>query len=150
MIDPSQFKTQPIRRIAAYWLGKLQPGRLPGRPDIKPEELRQDLPYVYLVDVGRDRLSFRFRLVGTRVSEWTGRDFTGMAVNEVDYGPQWRRIFDDYQSIVGNGMATRAELYGPWVAKEFRHYERFLAPLARDGSTVDMIFGALHVINRER
>ena len=147
MIDPAQFKTPPIRRLAAYWLGKLRPGRLPGRPDIKPEELRQDLPYVYLVDVGCEPLSFRFRLVGTRVCEWTGRDFTGVAVTEVDYGPQWRRIFDDYKAIVDGRSAAGAELYGPWVAKEYRYYERFLAPLARDGATVDMIFGALHVID---
>jgi hypothetical protein len=150
LIDPSHFKSPPIRRLAEYWIAKASPGHLPGRQDIKPEDLRADLPFVYLIDVASHPLSFRFRLVGTRVSEWTGRDFTGAAVNEIDYGPQWQRIFNDYKAVVESKAAVRAEVYGPWVAKEFRYYERFLAPLARDGSTVDMLFGALHIITPPR
>ena len=146
MIDPSQFKSPPVRRLAEYWFSKVAPGRLPSRADIKPEEMRRDLPFVYLIDVASDPLRFRYRLVGTRVSEWTGRDFTGAAVNETEYGPQWQRIFADYQAVTESKAPAYTEMHGPWVAKEYRYYERFLAPLARDGSTVDMLFGALHVI----
>ena len=147
MLDPSSFKTEPLQRIAEYWLGKRQPGRLPGRPDIKPEELRRNLPYIYLVDIGTDPLNFRFRLVGTRISIWSGHDYTGVSINEAEYGPRWRRIFEDYRSIMETREPTRAELYGPWPTREHYYYERFLAPLAADGSTVDMILGALCAIS---
>ena len=148
LFDPLAFKTAPLRRIAQYWLNKATVEHLPGRTDIRPEELRQDLPYLYLVDVMRDPLGFRFRLVGTKVSQWTGRDFTGVKVEAVEYGPEWARIFADYKQVLDTRMPHRAELTAPWIDREFWYYERLLAALASDGRTIDMLLGALHVVEK--
>jgi hypothetical protein len=118
-----------------------------GRADIHPEEMTRDLPFVYLVDVLRDPLAFRFRLVGTRVSVWSGKDYTGATLNAAEYGPSWKIIFEAYREIVERRAPTAAELFAPWRMREFQYYERFLAPLAEDGQTVTMIFGALHTID---
>jgi hypothetical protein len=150
LFDPKSFKTQALQRIAAYWLSKVQGDRLPSRSDIHPEDIVPDLPYLYLVDIEHDPLAFRFRLVGTAICLWAGRDYTGVAVNEPDYGAQWQSIFDDYRGVMETKMPTRSERGAPWTSKEYHQYERFLAPLASDGSKVDMIFGALHVIERKR
>lgn len=148
VIDPLSFKTKPLQQIAAYWLSKARPHRLPGRADIKPEELVPQLPYVYLVDVKRDPLAFRYRLVGTAIRQWGGREFTGISVNEVEYGAQWREIFEEYRTVAERSLPTRSERASVVASKEFHYYERFLGPLASDGATIDMIFGALHVIGR--
>lgn len=140
--------TRPLRSVAEYWRSKWRPGRLPGRADIVPEELRCALPFLYLVDVRREPLGFRFRLVGTAITEWAGQEFTGRGINEAEYGPSWRAIFEDYRAILERPQPIRSERPGPWIDREFRYYERFLAPLARDGETVDMILGALHLIPR--
>ena len=145
--DPNRFRTAPVRRLAAYWLSKCVGDRLPGRADIHPEEMTRDLPFVYLVDVLRDPLAFRFRLVGTRVSVWSGKDYTGANLNAAEYGPSWKIIFEAYREIVERRLPTAAELFAPWRMREFQYYERFLAPLAEDGQTVTMIFGALHTID---
>ena len=144
--DPDRFRTGPVRRLAAYWLSKCADGRPPRRADIKPEEIVADLPYVYLVDVLRDPLAFRFRLVGTRVTIWSGKDYTGARINAEEYSPNWQIVFGAYRDIVERNEPSAAELFAAWRKREFQYYERFLGPLSEDGTTVSMIFGALHVI----
>lgn len=136
----------PIRRLAAYWLSKCVDGRLPRRADIRLEEIAPDLPFLYLVDVLRDPLAFRYRLVGTRVSAWSMRDYTGSAVNDAEYGPRWKVIFDAYRDIVERRAPSAAELFAHWFKPEYRYYERVLAPLSEDGQTVNIIYGALHAV----
>ncbi len=144
--DPNRFRMAPIRRLAAYWLSKCVDGRLPRRADIRLEEIAPDLPFLYLVDVLRDPLAFRYRLVGTRVSAWSMRDYTGSAVNDAEYGPRWKVIFDAYRDIVERRAPSAAELFAHWFKPEYRYYERVLAPLSEDGQTVNIIYGALHAV----
>jgi|SRR5882672_2012100 len=142
--DPNRFKSAPIRRLATYWLSKCRRERLPSRADILPEEIGRDLPFVYLVDVLEAPLAFRFRLVGTQVSIWSERDYTGVAVNAAEYGPNWQPIYNVYRDLVAAPAPTASELHAPWLKREFHYYERFLAPLSDDDRRINMIFGALH------
>jgi hypothetical protein len=147
--DPNHFQTTPVRRLAAYWLSKCVGDRLPRRADIRPEEIAPDLPYIYLVDVLRDPLAFRFRLIGTQITSWSEKDYTGAAVSATEYGPQWKTVFDSYCEIVEHRTPTAAERFAPWRKREFQYYERFLAPLSEDGQTITMIYGALHTIKHQ-
>ena len=148
MLDPLSFKTRPLQRVAAYWLDKARPGRLPGRADIRPEELVAELPFLYLIDIATDPLAFRYRLVGTAIGIWSGREYTGVPINEAEYGPHWRGVFDEYRAVMETASPRRDERNSPWFTKEFQYYERLLAPLAADGRKVDMILGALHIVER--
>jgi hypothetical protein len=148
--DPNRFKSPPIRRIAAYWLSKCTSGRLPRRADILPEEIGRDLPFVYLVDVLEAPLAFRFRLVGTQVTVWSERDYTGATVNAAEYGPNWQPIYKVYQELVTTKAPSASELHAPWRKREFHYYERFLGPLSDDNSRINMIFGALHTVQSPR
>ena len=144
--DPNRFQSPPIRRIAAYWLSKCAPHRLPRRADIHPEEIGRDLPFIYLVDVIEAPLAFRFRLIGTQVSIWSERDYTGASVNAAEYGPNWRQIYEVYREIITTKVPTVSALHAPWRKREFHYYERFLAPLSEDNLRINMILGALHTI----
>ena len=144
MIDVSLFKTAVVRQVYEYWLGKCIRGRLPGRADLRPEEMSGLLPYVFLVDVTRAPLAFRFRLVGTKITEWSGKEYTGLPVDEDAYGPQWRRVFEAYVNVV-EGRRPRLDIWdAPWLSREFVRYERLVAPLSSDGQEIDMLFGALY------
>jgi hypothetical protein len=149
MIDASLFKTAVVRQVYEYWLGKCVRGRLPRRADLRPEEMRGLLPYVFLVDVTRVPLAFRFRLVGTKITEWAGQEYTGLAVDEDAYGPNWRRVFDVYAGVV-DGRRPRLDVWdAPWVSREFVRYERLIAPLSGDGQVIDVLFGALFALADE-
>ncbi len=146
MINPALFQTAAVRQAYEYWLAKCRGPQLPSRPDLDPTELGPLLPYVFLVDVTRAPLAFRFRLVGSKITEWAGKEYTGLAVDEPDYGPQWRRVFNLYAEVVAS-RAPRLDLYSaPWVNREFYEYERIIAPLSSDGTSVDMLFGALYAL----
>jgi len=149
MIDVTLFKTAVVRQVYEYWLGKCVRGRLPTRADLRPEEMRGFLPYLFMVDVTGPPLAFRFRLVGTKVTEWAGQEFTGLAVDDESYGPQWRRVFDVYAGVV-DSRRPRLDIWdAPWVSREFVRYERLIAPLSSDGQAIDILFGALYAFTAE-
>lgn len=60
-----------------YWTAKRGSRRAPTRADIDPLDIPELLPYLTLIDVLRDPLRFRYRLVGTAVVEALERDATG-------------------------------------------------------------------------
>lgn len=146
MLDSSAIKTRAVRQTYEYWLGKSAAGRVPRRTDIKPEELRTALPYIFLVDVSLDPLGFRFRLVGTAINEWAGKEYTRVAVTAAEYGPEWLRVFESYRAVVDTCAPQLDEYFAPWRDRQFRYYERMIAPLSQDGDRIDMLFGALHVL----
>ncbi|HEY7609190.1 MAG TPA: PAS domain-containing protein [Alphaproteobacteria bacterium] len=142
------FKTRVVRESYEYWLGKCQGGRLPRRRDIRPEEIARLLPNIFLVDVVGDPPVFKFRLVGTKITEWAAGEYTGVTVNEAEYGPNWRRVYDSYLEAVHRRAPVYSEYSAPWKEREFLFYERIIAPLSDDGVTVNMLFGALDVVSR--
>ena len=145
-MDSSLIKTSVVRQAYAYWRSKQTGELLPGRADIRPEDVPHLLPYLFLVDVTRRPIAFRFRLVGTAFNEWSGREYTGVALTQQEFGPHWRRVFDDYTLAVRRAEPRYAAYQAPWVSREHRYYERIVAPLATDGRRVDMLFGAVHLI----
>jgi hypothetical protein len=149
VLDLGNFKTPIVRQAYSYWLRKCGDRPMPRRVDIRPEELRALLPFIFLVDVEGSPPTFRFRLVGSEIGVWAGKEYTGVAINEADYGPQWQRIHEMYLQVATSGKPQLDLYHAPWVSKEFWYYERFVAPLSSDGGTVDMLFGSLHVVDRE-
>jgi hypothetical protein len=83
-----------VRAALTYWEGKLEGRRMPARRDIDPVlEIPGLLPWIILVDVLRDPLDFRYRVIGTGVVERTRRDYTGACLSELTHverdGPLW-------------------------------------------------------------
>jgi hypothetical protein len=140
-----------IRRFYDYWFAMTPPGRLPGRQHIAPEDLVALLPRVFLIDVWRDPLRFRYRLVGTEVVWSRQRDPTGRWLDEVHpEGPLKPIIADRYRFIAQTGSATWRRGPSVWLrGAEHCVVENCLVPLARDGKTVDMIFGISIVFDKE-
>lgn len=133
-----------LRRLYDYWSARRVEDRLPGRADIDILDLTDILSALVLFDVERDAggAHLRFRVCGTDHVALTGRDPTGLRMDEC-YDP-----------------ATAADLMAPylWVMAErrphlregrvrlpdrdFVSYARLAVPLAEDGVTVDKILCA--------
>ncbi len=131
-----------IRAAHEYWR-RIHPGdRLPGRQHLDPLNIPHLLPHVWLVDVLRDPVAFRYRLVGTAVDRGMGQTLTGKHLETVVPG-----FFDDPR-LCGPylELAERARPSyrkgAPFFrhAQQYRELERLLLPLARDGQAVDMLF----------
>jgi hypothetical protein len=136
--------------LFAYWASLRAGGRLPGRRDVDPRDIKRLLPTISLIDVAREPLDYRIRLAGTGLYNVYGREITGRRLPEVcgaaaaDY---WRgelgKVVDEGRPAVGvHNLAWRgaAHLSILWLR----------LPLAADGRTVDMILGLDAVIGLAR
>jgi hypothetical protein len=133
--DVSVVQSQRIHRLNAYWLAKAQ-GKVPSRSDIDPVDVRELLPNLMMIDVVGDPPRFRYRLVGTRVVQYTGFDFTGRCIDEMVF--QGR---DFMEQCYRRMLAERRPIFGhyAWLVRS-RHFgqcEFGLFPLSDDGVTVN-------------
>jgi hypothetical protein len=143
VIDPGLIKSAVVKQIYEYWSGKRVGERLPRRSDINPLELKGLASFVFMIDVVYDPLRFKMRFFGTQLVQWAGYDYTGFVIGESERGP-WRQIFDDYRTVVETRAPRFDERHAEWPGREFRLYERIVAPLSADSHAIDMLFGALH------
>ncbi|MFC3228147.1 PAS domain-containing protein [Marinibaculum pumilum] len=125
----------------AYWRSKCHNGRLPGRADIVPSEIKSLLPHVILSEVLRDPFDIRFRLVGTKVVEMNNVDLTGKRLNHGVTHPGWQDYWlRIYTEVAETGRpAFGADSY-EYRDRDHAAMQWCLLPLASDGRTVDMIF----------
>jgi hypothetical protein len=131
-----------LARLHAYWCEKRGERAAPGRADIRPEEISDLLPNVYLIDVMGEPPRFRFRLVGTGIVHEYGRDFTGKFLDELDLGGAAAAISSDCERVARECRP----IAGMWrfTKNDGRElsYERVILPLSSDGKRVDMLLGA--------
>ena len=133
--DVSIVHSQRIRKLSEYWLAKAK-GGVPSRSEIDPVDVRELLPNLMMIDMLGDPPRFRYRLVGTRVVQYTGFDFTGRCLDEMvfqgrDFIEQcYRRMLSEKRPIFGHYA---------WLVRS-RHFgqcEFGLFPLAGAGGEVN-------------
>ncbi|RKQ70558.1 PAS domain-containing protein [Oceanibaculum indicum] len=131
-----------LQRLLDYWKAKRAGGALPGRQHIDPLDLPDLLSNMMLIDVCRDTkpVQFRFRLCGTEIVRITGRDLTGMTLDEAlpDGYRDYIRFLDELVISKKEPVFSRTLFHDK---ANFANAEtsRILLPLAMDGETVDMI-----------
>ena len=132
-----------VGRFYEYCLSVTPAGRLPGRQDIHPEEIPGFLSRLFLLDVCRDPLRYRYRLCGTELVRSLGREVTGMWLDEAH--PQVREnaaSHERFRFMVETGKATWRKGPPLWTRHaDHRTIETCIVPLATDGETVDKMMG---------
>jgi hypothetical protein len=138
--DPASWHPS-VRQFYDYWLSVAPPGRLPGRQHIRPEDMVPLLPRLWMLDVFRDPLRFRYRLVGTDIVRSVQRELTGQWLDEAQ--PETvanPALLNRYRFIVDTGRPTWRRGSTLWRRDpHHRTLENCLVPLAADGETVDKV-----------
>lgn len=147
--DPSDWRSSchpDILKVLAYWEGKRRGRSMPSREDIDPQELKQYLPYITMVDVVRDERRFVYRLVGTAEVEVRGCDPTGKGVADAFFAASADEALANYQKVCD----SRA----PYYEKDaFQLVDRYIGeanlflPLSDDDRRVNKIL--VFSINRD-
>ncbi len=130
-----------IARFFDYWLSISPPGLLPGRQHFDPLHIPQLMPRVWMLDVLRDPLRFRYRMAGTKEVETLQREVTGLFFDDVHgpIGPN-EGIMGRFHVALDQGAATYRK--GSVLLRhhdDHRTVENCTVPLARDGHTVDIL-----------
>ncbi|WP_119299724.1 PAS domain-containing protein [Dongia deserti] len=141
LIDVSQVTSERVKKFRFYWPGKLTGRSLPPRDAIDPAEIPRLLPYLVIAEIERKPLRVRYRLVGTRVVEANGHDFTNRYLDECKFAVE-PLLVECYRRLV----ATRGPVfaYYEWNKSEWHKptgrvggCETGFFPLSNDGITVD-------------
>jgi hypothetical protein len=129
-----------IGSIIDYWRSIAPVDGLPGRQHFDPTDIPRLLQDIWLIDVSRDPLDFSFRLVGTAIADFFGKDPTGRRLEDTfpDFtdGVAYRDLAD-----VANFAKVRFRRGEPTLApgSKIERLERVYLPMARNGKDVDMI-----------
>jgi hypothetical protein len=99
---------------------------------------------VALIDVVRDPLRFRYRLMGVLLVERFGFDMTGKYLEEFPQ-PSFRRFLERAWTEVVERRTPVHQFHNDTVDGHRRDFETLRLPLASDGETVDMfILASVH------
>jgi hypothetical protein len=139
-----------VRQLYEHWLGlRPGPGILPGRQHFDPVVLPVSvLPFLWLADIERTPLRFRYRLLGTEQVRVFGRDYTGHWIDEAHPDFVGSAAYDQFVAAAERGEVGY-RCGNPLIIppKDYRSMERLILPLARDGRAVDMLL-AISVYHR--
>lgn len=126
-----------------YWDGRRGARLMPRRADIDPIEMRDWLARMALIDVAAGGERFRYRLVGTALTELRGSDPTGLAVEAAWPAEDAEIVLAAYRQVV----AQKAPVFCHPARQVRRDQDPavgvMLLPLSNDGERVDVILGYL-------
>jgi hypothetical protein len=134
-----QIDSALVRRLFVYWRSKCRDGRIPRRADIDPAEIPALTPNILIVDIEQEPFRVRYRLVGTKIVEATGFEFTGKYLDEI--------ILPDDEGPFLESYRAACELKSPILSRiKWRledgitgEYDACFMPLSDDGETVNKV-----------
>lgn len=150
VVDPLDVQAPVLRPVLDYWMEKCRERPLPRRSDIDPLELKPYLRHLFLIDVLPDA-EFRYRLVGSEITERYGRNSTGKTVREVYAGVPEVAHWLTTMLLAVVGAARPVLAAGPLTAVGKAHIlsEALHLPLAdNNNGGVATIFGATRYTRR--
>ena len=135
---PEDCQTAATARIYQYWRDCRGTRPFPARADLDPLSMRVALGNIALIEVHRDPLRFRIRLIGTDQVERLGFDPTGLWLDAIPTPEYARLLIARLTEIVARPepllVRNRQLLDHRWY-----DYEALWLPLGSDGRTLDMV-----------
>ncbi|HXL98743.1 MAG TPA: PAS domain-containing protein [Rhizomicrobium sp.] len=144
-IAPKQCQHPVLNFLHGYWDNKRGARLMPARADIKPTELKDHLGWISMLDVLPQARDFRYRLIGTLVTEYFFWDPTGKTLTEA-FATQPARLRDavlaTFRCVVDNRAPLLAYGDAGWAGKGLEECEALYLPLSDDDKTVNVILHA--------
>lgn len=132
-----RLKSQRLRAFLRHWQ-QLAGADIPARADFDPVRLKELLPYLMMVDLTDEPLRIYYRLVGTEVVTFTGLDFTGHYLDDLEFDEfDLAKLTDAYRLVRDNrrpgaGLAQHHEGGVLTIATEY-----LICPLRSTSSKID-------------
>lgn len=125
-----------LQKLHGYWLAKKGDRPFPARADIAPEELRDILPWVFIMELVEGRL--RYRLVGDGFHEIYGDKLMGRFIDEVDLDHITAAYIGEYDTCIATGSPVARQWKFTKLSGRRLDYERLIMPLSNDGININM------------
>ncbi|WP_179188722.1 PAS domain-containing protein [Kiloniella majae] len=131
-----EFAYPEHKQLYDYWDTKRGDRFAPGRKDIDPIDFPCLLPNLCLYKVHRDPLRYEATLMGTKVVEIWGIDYTGKFVEDIILGPVYDQVTTQFKYVVTHKEPTLHDLDASWLDKDYIKYSRLMLPLSDNGTDV--------------
>jgi hypothetical protein len=134
-----------LQALHAFWLQQRGGNLFATRSDFAFANLKIWLGHICLVEVAREPVRFRFRLIGTHVGELAGRDHTGRWLDSCFPSERLAAVLDPfYECLRRRAPVACAERYeAPNGDRSI--LEQLLLPCSADESAIDLIVGAVYL-----
>lgn len=141
-----QIQGERLRALYAYWRAKAADRIGPQREEIRPEEIKKLLPWIWLADVVDGGVDYRFRLGGEEIVKFMGTRLAGTLLSAqppVSFFQNMRARFDacvraKAPIMIGPARTTHQP-------SSFLEVSALLLPSSENGVDVSMLFGAIEV-----
>lgn len=143
-VDGGWIESEILQEIYVHWFGLTPESGMPARSDFDPANIPLLLPHIYLIDVVDGGADFRYRLVGTHITEAVGFDFTGQLVSDFMRTNESEDRVNEYHRCLETGQPNCKSSDLVDYGREHMLYERLLCPMSRSTGAVELIFGGLH------
>jgi hypothetical protein len=136
-----EVRSRSVGDLHDCWRSKLRGRAMPAPSDIDPAEIRQLLPSIIIAEYVGEPVRVRYRLVGTLQVYYNGMDFTGLYLDEIDWGLENEFVRQLHETL----RMTAAPVVGryQWGFRDsilgFAEFGVF--PLSDDGTTVARCLG---------
>jgi hypothetical protein len=148
--DETTLQSAELAHLFARWKDARGERRMPPREAIDPVALRDVLPHIVMVDVEREPLRFRYRLVGTYVTAISGRDITGRYADETTFPQSLDEVVGPYQMVVEHCAPVGKYGQARWVPnRPWVRVETLLLPLGRSDAEVEIILCGIALSGRD-
>lgn len=135
--DPNQGKSELVRMLYAWWEAARGDADLPDRSDLRPDEMRRLLPFMFIADAEHQPFRVRYRLVGTRAVEVTGFDITGYYLDELLSAEPHQPWMDHYRQAYVSRQPVLGTTTVPTNAGGMLTYEFGIFPLRKGAALID-------------
>jgi hypothetical protein len=141
--NPADIDNPILAFFLEYWRAKAGKHRMPSRGDINIRDFTKYLPWVILLDALDDLREFRFRVVGSRVSEYFLGDATGKTLTEV-YSTTEPALLEGTSALLHRACELRAPTRATvpastWQGEHFPDWDALYLPLATDHEAPDAL-----------
>jgi hypothetical protein len=143
--------TQPtLAFLRNYWERKRGAAAMPRRSDISPLEMKQHLGWIILLESLPTYADFRYRLVGTRVTQYFLADATGRTITEAfsqgdpaaTKSPAAKAVLAIHRKTARDKVIMRSYGGAGWLGRDYLEFDSIYLPLSDDGEFVNMILSA--------
>ncbi|HWU27272.1 MAG TPA: PAS domain-containing protein [Rhizomicrobium sp.] len=144
-VDPQNLQHPVLAFLKRYWDLKRGPRIMPSRADIRPSEMKEHLGWIVMLDALPDFSDFRYRTIGTRVTQYFLSDSTGKTITEAfqSYGPAAVDCFLwTHRQAAQARVGVRVFGDASWLGRSFLDFDALVLPLSDDGNVANKILSA--------
>ena len=133
----TELTSSKIAALARYWEAKRGQRDMPRWRDIDPAEIKPLLPHLLVSRYERDPFRVRYVIVGTWIAQYSGADFTGRYLDELDFTGEDTNWLAHHQSFIAEGRPAFGICRFVTQSGLEREYESGMFPIAGEDGLIE-------------